>query len=165
MFWFYSQFIVPASDVLINPHRQRFPTKSSDKHKFDQKYQTLTDNMPIYCCFLDRPAVCTDITITCKGRVVTIIMDTSIVAGRQKEQKHQAYFIFTPRLYPHQSYANHDISCSFTAAAESVCNSWALRRHNQEAPSPLFHDSLPTLEKITKSICFTKLCIVLHIIY
>lgn len=77
-------------------------------------------------------------SVTCERnnrRAVIMIMEISILAGRQREQNHQANRLFTLGFYPRHSYAKHDISCPFAAAADSVCSSWALGRRNQEAPS------------------------------
>lgn len=55
-------------------------------------------------------------------------MEMSILTSRQGEQKHQANHLSTVRFYPCHSYAKHDISCPFTAAADSVCSSaWQAR--------------------------------------
>lgn len=70
--------------------------------------------------------------------------------SRQREQKLQANHLVTLGMYSHRSYVKHDISCPFTAAADSVCNSWALGSVLKLHVSSLLVSLLKWL--------FTKLC-------
>lgn len=94
-------------------------------------------------------------------------MDTSVVAGRQREQIHQANRVFAPGFRPHHVMQNMTLVAlsqlqliSYAAAAE------LLARH-QEAPSPSSPGVpprlLPASQMTLKSSQFAKFCVVSHV--